>query len=365
MAKIAVLGLGNFGTALARVWSLHGNRVQGWTIERDVYDSIRETGVNAKYLPDIELPGAIVSMDLKAALNGAEAVVLALPSHVILDVVEEVVPLLSEGQVLLDLAKGLAPGEQLVSDVIHEKLQAAGCGNELAVMTGPTIARELAAGVLTTALVASENLGIAQSLADRLSTETLQLRYADDPLGVELWGAFKNVIALACGVCDGLGVEGIGGDNLKAAVFTAGFREACRLLAALGAQPDTALSPAGVGDLYVTATSPHGRNRRTGELLGSGKRLDEALGSTVMVSEGVRATRLFAARAAAENLSAPFVTTVLALLDGEIRAPPVCGTLVATGGLTRGAVALLDRGLSERDASRKRCRTGPNSRKRR
>ncbi len=323
MANIAVLGLGNFGTALARVWSLHGNRVQGWTVEEDVYDSIRKTGINAKYLPDITLPGAAVSMRLQNALEGAEAVVLALPSHVILEVVDDVVPLLSEGQVLLDLAKGLAPGERLVSDVIHEKLQAAGCANDLAVMTGPTIARELAAGVLSTALVASENLDIARGLAERLSTETLQLRYANDPLGVELWGAFKNVIALACGVCDGLvdeGGEGIGGDNLKAAVFTAGFHEGCRLLAALGAQSDTALSPAGVGDLYVTATSPHGRNRRTGELLGSGKRLDEALGSTVMVSEGVRATRLFAARADAEGFSAPFVTTVLALLDGEIEA---------------------------------------------
>ena len=331
MTTIAVLGLGNFGTALARVWSLHGNAVQGWTVEQDVFESIRDTGINAKYLPDIDLPGAAVSMDLKSALDGAQTVVLALPSHVIVEVVEDVVPLLAEGQVLLDLAKGLAPGERLVSDVIQEKLQAAGCDNELAVMTGPTIARELAAGVLTTALVASENLSVAQDLAGRLSTETLQLRYANDPLGVELWGAFKNVIALACGVCDGLGGAGIGGDNLKAAVFTAGFHEGCRLLNALGAQPDTALSPAGVGDLYVTATSPHGRNRRTGELLGSGKGLDEALGSTVMVSEGVRATRLFAARAAAEGLSAPFVATVLALLDGEIEARPCVERLLRLG----------------------------------
>ena len=321
MISIAVLGLGNFGTALARVWSLHGNRVCGWTVEEEVYASIRETGVNAKYLPDVQLPGAEVTMDLNAALDGAEAVVLALPSHVILEVVDNIVPLLTEGQMLLDLAKGLAPGERLVSEAIMEKLGAAGCANPLAVMTGPTIAREVAAGVLTTALVASEELAVAQALAGRLSTHSLKLRYANDPLGVELWGAFKNVIALACGVCDGLGGEdGLGGDNLKAAVFTAGFREACRLLSAMGAQPDTALSPAGVGDLFVTATSPYGRNRRTGELLGSGQRLDEALGSTVMVSEGVRATRMFAARAAAEGLAAPFVIRVLALLDGAIGA---------------------------------------------
>ena len=321
MTSIAVLGLGNFGTALARVWSLHGNPVRGWTVEEEVFASIRETGVNAKYLPDVELPGAEVTMDLSAALAGAEVVVLALPSHVILEVVADIAPLLADGQMLLDLAKGLAPGERLVSEAITETLDAAGCASPLAVMTGPTIAREVAAGVLTTALVASEELAVAQTLADRLSTGTLKLRYAGDPLGVELWGAFKNVIALACGVCDGLaGKDGPGGDNLKAAVFTAGFREACRLLAAMGAQPDTALSPAGVGDLYVTATSPHGRNRRTGELLGSGQRLDEALGSTVMVSEGVRATRMFAARAAAAGLAAPFVAGVLALLDGVVTA---------------------------------------------
>ncbi|MDE0061748.1 MAG: NAD(P)H-dependent glycerol-3-phosphate dehydrogenase [Gammaproteobacteria bacterium] len=322
MISIAVLGLGNFGTALARIWSLHGNRVCGWTVEEEVFASIRETGVNAKYLPDVVLPGAEVTMDLGVALDGAEVVVLALPSHVILEVVDDIGTILADRQILLDLAKGLAPGERLVSEAIKEKLGAAGCASPLAVMTGPTIAREVAAGVLTTALVASEELSIARTLAQRLSTDTLKLRFANDPLGVELWGAFKNVIALACGVCDGLGGEnGAGGDNLKAAVFTAGFREACRLLQAMGAQPETALSPAGVGDLFVTATSPHGRNRRTGELLGSGKPLDEALGSTVMVSEGVRATRMFAARAAAEGLPAPFVTGVLELLDGAVTAP--------------------------------------------
>jgi len=331
MNTIAILGLGNFGTALARVWSLHGHRVQGWTVEEDVYSSIRDTAINAKYLPGIKLPGAAVSMDLKTALDGAEVVVMALPSHVILDVVDEMLPLLKEGQSLIDLAKGLAPGECLISEAIQEKLQAAGRNNELAVMTGPTIAPELAAGVLTTALVASENDTEAQTLAEHLSTKTLYLRHASDALGVELWGAFKNVIALACGICDGLAKHSKGGDNLKAAVFTAGYREACRLLVDLGAQPETALSPAGIGDLYVTATSPHGRNRQTGERLGSGQRLDEALEGTVMVSEGVRATRMFAARAAAERREAPFVSTLLALLDDRIDAQQCVKDLVRMG----------------------------------
>ncbi len=331
MTTIAILGLGNFGTALARVWSLHGYRVQGWTVEEDVFTSIRDTAINAKYLPGIELPGAAVSMDLKTALDGADIVVMALPSHVILDMVDEMIPSLKERQFLLDLAKGLAPGERLISEAIQDKLQAAGLDNALAVMTGPTIAPELASGVLTTALVASENEAVAESIAERLSTKTLHLRHANDPLGVELWGAFKNVIALACGVCDGLAVEGTGGDNLKAAVFTAGYREACRLLVEFGAKHETATSPAGIGDLYVTATSPHGRNRQTGQRLGSGQRLDEALEGTVMVSEGVRATRMFAARAGAEGREAPFVTTVLALLDSQMEPRQCVEGLLRTG----------------------------------
>ena len=328
-ARIAVLGLGNFGTALARVWSLHGNRVRGWTVEADVHAGLRDTHVNDKYLPGVELPHAEVTMDLHRALHGAEVVALALPSHVILDVIDDAAPMLTDGQMLLDLAKGLAPGDRLVSEAIRDKLHAGGRTNPLAVMSGPTIAPEVARGVTTTALVASAEVEVARALAATLSTDTLKLRPVGDMLGVELWGAFKNVIALACGVCDGLrNRNGTGGDNLKAAVFATGLREGARLLTDMGAQPDTAFGPAGVGDLFATATSPHGRNRRTGELLGEGRPLDEALGSGVMVSEAVRAARMFTSRAAAGGLSAPFVATVLALLDGEIGAREFVGRVL-------------------------------------
>lgn len=324
MARIAVLGLGNFGTALARNWTAHGKAVVGWTVEEEVFASIQERGVNEKYLPGVELPGLTATMDLAEAIEGVGLIALALPSHVVVEVVDDLLPLLPPTPVLLDLAKGLAPGEMLVSEAVHERLQAAGRSNPLAVMTGPTIAPELAAGVMTTSLVASTDEALAKRLAEQVSTPTFTVRHAADPLGVELWGAFKNVIALACGLSDGLkGAGRLGGDNLKAALFTAGFTEACRVLAALGARPETAFSPAGVGDLFVTATSPHGRNRRAGELLGKGLSLDEALGSTVMVAEGVRATRMFAARTQAEDVPAPFVQLVLALLDGQLD-PETC-----------------------------------------
>ena len=321
MTGIAVIGLGNFGTALARNWTIHGKPVRGWTVEDEVFASIQHAGVNEKYLPGVELPGLSVTLDLAEAVDGAGILALALPSHVVLGVVDQLLDQLQDGQILVDLAKGLAPNEALVSEAIAAKLGDAELSNPLAVMTGPTIAPELASGVLTTALVASAEAAVAEQLAEALSTPTFSVRPAADPLGVELWGAFKNVIALACGVSDGLKLAGgLGGDNLKAALFTAGFNEGRRVLTALGAQPETAFSAAGLGDLFVTATSPHGRNRRTGELLGRGQALDQALGSTVMVSEGVRATRMFAARAAAAGISAPFVRRMAELLDGKTNA---------------------------------------------
>ena len=315
MANISVLGLGNFGTALARVWLLAGHRVVGWTVEDEVYESIRSTGRNSKYLDGIDLAGMEVTKDLEPAMRGAELVVLALPSHVVLGVAAEVIPLLQPGQIVLDLAKGIA-GDRLVSDVIEERMRDAGKDNALAVITGPTIAPELAAGVLTIALVASADIELAERLAADLSTATFTLTAASDPRGAELWGGFKNVIALGCGIADGL-PEG-SGDNLKAAIFTAGFAEGQRLLAALGAQPATAFSAAGLGDLYVTATSTHGRNRSLGQKLGAGATLEQAMADTVMVAEGVRATRLFAELAAANEVEVPFIAAIAALLDGEL-----------------------------------------------
>lgn len=319
MKTVAVMGLGNFGTALACNWvGADHLDVRGWTVEQEVFDSISATGVNEKYLNDVSLTGLKVSMDIAETVAGADIVVLALPSGVVLQVVDDVLPNLSSDQVLLDLAKGLAPGDRMISDVIHEKLDAAGLTCPLCVMMGPTIAPELARGVYTTALVTSDDVSLAESLAEDLTTKTLKLSAGTDSLGAEYWGAFKNVIALACGVVDGLKVDGRGGDNLKAAMFTAGYQEAVSVLPQMGAKPETALSAAGIGDLFVTATSPHGRNREMGERLGKGQTLAQAEGEMVMVSEGVRAARMFKKLFAGQSIEAPFVDAVCALLDEGI-----------------------------------------------
>ena len=330
MAHIAVLGLGNWGSAIARLWLLDGHNVKGWTIEQEVYESITMEGMNHKYLQNHSLDGLEVTMHVEEVLQGSEIIVLALPSSVILNVVEQIIPHLRPGHVLLDLAKGLAPGKRLISQAIHDLLNDNKKHNPLAVLTGPTIAPEAAGGVLTTALVASEDESVAENLATTLTTPTFILHAASDPAGAELWGAFKNVVALACGLVDGLKSNGsLGGDNLKAAIFNAGFREGCLFLPKLGARAEVAFGPAGLGDLYVTATSPHGRNRRMGEKLGSGLTLDEALEEMVMVAEGVRAARMFRDRAVDMAVNVPFVEALNTLLDGYIKAEECCRRMVA------------------------------------
>lgn len=332
MANIAVLGLGNWGTAIARLWLLEGHKVKGWTIEQEVYESITMDGINRKYLPHHSVEGLDATMRIEEAIEGSEIIVLAVPSSVILDVMVDVLPHLQPRHVLLDLAKGLAPGKRLISEAIHSMLKEQGMANPLAVLTGPTIAPEAAGGVMTTALVASEDHSVAQRLAQTLSTPSFILHPASDPVGAELWGAFKNVVALACGLVDGLKQVGdMGGDNLKAAIFMAGFKEGCLLLPELGARAEVAFGPAGLGDMYVTATSPHGRNRSMGEKLGTGLTLEQALEEMHMVAEGVRAARMFTDRAIDANLDIPFTKALNTLLEGDITAEECCRRMVALG----------------------------------
>jgi glycerol-3-phosphate dehydrogenase (NAD(P)+) len=320
MSRIGVLGLGNWGTALAKVWCEDGHNVTGWTIEQEVYESLMTTNINEKYLPKNEIPRLDVTMEMSDITDTCEILVLALPSGVILSVVNDLIPLLRPSHVLLDLAKGLAPTAEsesgMISQEIEARLVAAGKANPVVILTGPTIAPEVARGVMTTAIVACHDRSVADRISERLSTESLVLTATDDIDGAELWGAYKNTVALACGLVDGLR-GGIGGDNLKAALVLAGFSEGIKLLEAMGAEASTAFGPAGIGDLYVTATSPRSRNRTLGEKLGSGKSLEESLDEMHMVAEGVRANRMFLNRARRLDIQVPFLRALGDLLAGE------------------------------------------------
>ena len=321
MARIGVLGLGNWGTALAVVWCKDGHNVLGWTVEQEVSESVMSSQENEKYLPGYKIPGMDCTMEITDVTESCEILVLALPSSVILEVVDLLIPSLRPSHLLVDLAKGLAPssegGSGMISDAIERRLSDAGMSNQVVVMTGPTIAPEVARGVITNALVACNDTLVAKRVAERLSTDSLILTPAGDPLGAELWGAYKNCVALACGLVDGL-KETIGGDNLKAAMVLSGYSEGLVLLGEMGADPKTGFGPAGIGDLYVTATSPRSRNRTLGEMLGSGMTLEEALEEMHMVAEGVRATRMFLDRAERMGHRTPFLSTLGSLLDSEI-----------------------------------------------
>ena len=321
MARIGIFGMGNWGTALAKVWSDDGHAVTGWTIENEVYESLMIESINHKYLPGVKMPNVQATMAHRDILDSSEILVFALPSSVILDVIDLVLPDLKPSHVILDLAKGLAPEEAsedgMISTAIEYKLRSQGKSNPVLVLTGPTIAPEVARGVVTSALVACDDDSVAKKIAQRLSTKTLILSSADDPVGAELWGAYKNTVALACGIVDGLR-DSIGGDNLKAALVQSGFNEGRALLSKMGASTDTAFGPAGLGDLYVTSTSPRSRNRTLGEKLGQGKSLQDALDEMTMVAEGVRATRMFNQTAIRNGWNTPFLNSLCDLLDGKI-----------------------------------------------
>jgi glycerol-3-phosphate dehydrogenase (NAD(P)+) len=331
VTKIGVLGLGNWGTALANIWAKDGHSVIGWTVETEVYESMVLNNVNEKYLPDVKLPGVDATLDIGEACDVSELLILSVPSGVILSVVDQLLPHLRPSHVLVDLAKGIAPEEEgdsgLISAAIEKRLNGAGLTNPVVVLTGPTIAPEVARGVLTNALVAAHDRSVAERVASRLSTDTLILKAADDPVGAELWGAFKNTIALACGIVDGLR-GGIGGDNLKAALVPIGFAEGRKLLTLLGAEEETSLGPAGLGDLYVTSTSPRSRNRTLGQKLGEGKSLEEGLAEMHMVVEGVRAARMFRKRASQVSCPTPFIESLNILLDGDITAEECVRSMV-------------------------------------
>tara|TARA_B100000902_G_scaffold163520_1_gene158711 strand:- start:517 stop:1509 length:993 start_codon:yes stop_codon:yes gene_type:complete len=321
MSHIAILGLGNWGTALAKTWLDAKHEVAGWTIETEVYESITSKSINEKYLPNIKLSKMYTTMRLEECMENAEIIVLALPSSVILEVVKQIIPFLRPSHVLIDLAKGLTPDGGTISENIIKLLRNENKLNPVAVLTGPTIAPEVAKGVITTALIACNDEAVANKLVQRLTTEHLILHSADDPLGAELWGAYKNIVAVACGISDGLKkVTEKGGDNLKAAIFAKGFSEGCLLLPQMGAKPSTAFGPAGIGDLYVTAASPYGRNRTLGEKLGTGLNLQEARAEMHMVSEGVSATYKFHQKLEEMGIKNQFISILKQLLDDQIDA---------------------------------------------
>ena len=311
--RTAVLGAGSWGTALAYSLARAGHPVTLWARREDAAREIRETRRNARYLPAAELPAHVeVTSDLEAAARSAEVWLFAVPSQSTRSVAERLAGL-APPQAVVSVAKGIENGTQLTaSGVLREALPGVP-ETRIGVLYGPSHAEEVALGQPTTVVVSVPDLDVAERVQALFMTPSLRVYTNPDLVGVEVAGSVKNVMALAAGMGDGLGL----GDNAKAALVTRGLAEITRLGLALGADAHTFAGLAGLGDLVVTCFSRHSRNRRFGEMIGAGKTLQEAADAMTMVVEGVKTTASVRALAAQHGVEMPITLAVGRVLAGE------------------------------------------------
>lgn len=288
MPVIAVLGAGGWGTALAILLAGKNFPVRLWARREEFAAELACNRENRAYLPGVTIPPSVeISADLERVLSGAEMVVLSVPSQALREVLSRAVPFLSSQAVLVNTAKGLEVGTLLrLSEVMLQELPSS-FDSRVAVLSGPSHAEEVARYQPTAVVVAATSPAVAACVQETFMGPSLRVYTNPDMVGVELGGALKNVVALAVGMAEGLGL----GDNSKAALITRGLAEITRLGIRLGANPRTFAGLTGIGDLVVTCTSRHSRNRRAGIALGRGKSLAEVLSETGMVVEGVATTR--------------------------------------------------------------------------
>ncbi len=299
--KVTVLGAGSWGTAMAVHLASLKRDVTLWNIQEESFDNIPVLGENKKYLPGVQIPKEIkLTSDMGEALKGAEIIIYALPSPLVRRIAVQAAPFVEEGAVLVNIAKGLEKGSlKRLSEVLSEEIPQA----RIVVMSGPSHAEEVSRKLPTTNVVASADSDAALLVQEYVMNENFRLYTSNDVVGVELGGALKNVIALCAGVSDGLGY----GDNTKAALMTRGLAEIKRLGVAMGGAAETFAGLSGVGDLIVTCTSMHSRNRRAGIMLGEGKPLAETIEAVGMVVEGVNTAEAALALGKKYGVSMPIV----------------------------------------------------------
>lgn len=285
MAHVAVLGAGAWGTALAKLLGEQGERVELWSWQPDHAATVERARENAEFFPGFKLPDAVhVTSDIPTALGGADLVVLVVPSHAFRETLFGLRDSLPAGVPLVSATKGIETDTlMLMSEVIADVLGEASSSRTTCI-SGPSFAKEVAAGMPTNVVVASVNHALAVEVQKRFATERFRVYSSEDPIGVEVGGALKNVIAIAAGACDGLGF----GHNTRAALITRGLAELTRLAVAKGGDPKTLAGLAGMGDLVLTCTGDLSRNRTVGYRIAQGQKLSEVLAGLGHVAEGVR-----------------------------------------------------------------------------
>lgn len=307
--RIAVIGCGGWGTALALLLDGLGHRVTIWGVESDYVEQMGRARRNTRYLPDIAIPESVgLTGDMADCVPDSDVIVAATPTIYMRSVCERLCPLLRPDQLVINVAKGIEEGTLLTGSGIV--LDVCGDDARVAGLYGPSHAEEVARGMPTTIVATSRDADAARQVQAIFMSPSFRVYTNTDVIGVELGAGLKNVIAIAAGVCDGLGF----GDNAKSALLTRGLAEMTRLGVAMGARAETFAGLTGLGDLITTCVSPYGRNRAVGVRLGKGETLDEILATMDQVAEGVRTTRSVCALAERCGVEMPISREIFAVL---------------------------------------------------
>ncbi len=311
MARIGVIGAGSWGIALSSLLSANGHQVTVWSAFEKEVESLKETR-GLKTLPDLVLPDDMeFTADLASAMKDKDLLVTAVPSIYVRETAKKMKPFLAEGQLVVNVAKGIEEATLMtLTDILEEELP----GADVAVLSGPSHAEEVSRGLPTTCVAGAKTRETAEKIQNIFMSPVFRVYISPDILGIEIGGALKNVIALAAGIADGLGY----GDNTKAALITRGVAEISRLGIAMGGKAETFGGLTGIGDLIVTCASMHSRNRRAGILIGKGYTMKEAMDEVQMVVEGVYSAKAGLALARKYQVSMPIIESVNEVLfDGK------------------------------------------------
>ena len=311
MSTLAIIGAGSWGSALSLALAPRFEIIRLWAYDPGLAGSINATHQNQTYLPGFELPPNVHATDqLAAALDRASVVLFVVPSQFLRRVVREAMPLLNAGVPLVSATKGIENGSLMRMSEVIEQEAAPHFAARVAILSGPTFAREIAAGYPAAVVISSADAGLARNIQSAFSGPAFRLYTNSDPAGVEIGAALKNVIAIGAGICSGLGM----GHNTLAALITRGLAEISRLAVALGGQPLTLAGLAGLGDLVLTCTGDLSRNRGVGLALAAGKQLAEVVASTKMVAEGIETTFAAVELARRANVEMPITEQMHAVL---------------------------------------------------
>lgn len=304
MNKIGVIGAGSWGIALAHLLANNGHKVTVWSIIESEIEMLKEKHEHVDKLPGVKLNDSIeYTTDLKAACEGMDFLVLAVPSPFTRSTSHSMKEYVAEGQIIVNVAKGVEEKTLMtLSQIIEEEIPQA----NVCVLSGPSHAEEVGRGLPTTIVIGAGDQATAEYLQTAFMNDVFRVYTSSDILGIELGAALKNVVALAAGIADGLGY----GDNTKAALITRGISEIARLGIAMGGKFETFCGLTGIGDLIVTCASMHSRNRRAGILIGQGKTYDEAMAEVKMVVEGVYSAKAAMGLSKKYNVDLPIIEQV-------------------------------------------------------